>query len=374
MSKNAVMPLSDYVVSCDKVREKLGTEDLIKSGELPEKINEVYEAGQASGQMQAEREMWDNLTANNTKKSTSLMFMDTSFEYIRPPYTLRPTTISSLSQTFQNAKKLKKVEADYFDFSRKESGSSGLYYTWCGCDSLEEIEDIGIQPDVMLRYTYAWCAKLKRIAKIRVNDFTLYDNVFLGCKSLEDVEFEGPIGQNRLNFQWSKKLNASSCHSIFSSLKDFRTVICENLSVNGSYVFIAEGTLNVGETYTLTFESDEFGTEVITGTVYDDIDILPLGENRRGVMFDGLKLYDNDEYDIDNEYAIVAPVAYIYQEGNKIHFAISPTRTNKKITVIKAPTETRTITMPKAVKDNGNATPEDIAEATERGWTIAWAE
>jgi hypothetical protein len=36
-------------------------------------------------------------------------------------------------------------------------------------------------------------------------------------------------------------------------------------------------------------------------------------------------------------------------------------------------TETRTITMPTTVRDNGNATPEDIAESNARGWTIVWS-
>lgn len=41
MSKYAVMPLVDYVSACDVVREKTGTTDIIKSGELAEKINGI---------------------------------------------------------------------------------------------------------------------------------------------------------------------------------------------------------------------------------------------------------------------------------------------------------------------------------------------
>lgn len=55
MSKNAVMPLKDYVAACDTIRDKTGTTDLIKSGELADKIEDVYNAewekikGTASG-------------------------------------------------------------------------------------------------------------------------------------------------------------------------------------------------------------------------------------------------------------------------------------------------------------------------------------
>ena len=43
---NAVMPLTDYVAVCDAVREKTGYADTIKSGEMPDKINDVFKAGQ----------------------------------------------------------------------------------------------------------------------------------------------------------------------------------------------------------------------------------------------------------------------------------------------------------------------------------------
>lgn len=46
MSKHAVMPLTDYVNVCDALREKIGTTEPIKSGEIPKKVNDVYDMGQ----------------------------------------------------------------------------------------------------------------------------------------------------------------------------------------------------------------------------------------------------------------------------------------------------------------------------------------
>ncbi len=43
---NAVMPLTDYVAACDAVREKTGSAEAIKSGEMAVKINDVFKAGQ----------------------------------------------------------------------------------------------------------------------------------------------------------------------------------------------------------------------------------------------------------------------------------------------------------------------------------------
>ena len=44
----AVMPMADYKAVCDKVREKTNTTEVIKSGEMAEKVEEVYKAGQLS--------------------------------------------------------------------------------------------------------------------------------------------------------------------------------------------------------------------------------------------------------------------------------------------------------------------------------------
>ncbi len=48
MNNYAVMPKTDYINACDVIREKTETTDNIKSGELGNKINDVYNAGGAS--------------------------------------------------------------------------------------------------------------------------------------------------------------------------------------------------------------------------------------------------------------------------------------------------------------------------------------
>ena len=43
--RNAVMPKQDYSNVCEKIRELTDSTDVVKSGELPDKVAEVYEAG-----------------------------------------------------------------------------------------------------------------------------------------------------------------------------------------------------------------------------------------------------------------------------------------------------------------------------------------
>lgn len=229
MSDRVVMPLSDYDSACDSIREKTETTDLIKSGELPEKINDVYEAGQTQGNL----ELWDLLTNNNARKDISKMFAESDFEYIRPPYKITPTSEFTLVQSFNYSKKLKKIESAYFDFSNKIRGaysSAGIYYTFTSCSNLEEIEDIGLQPDFVLAATFAWCSKLKKIAMLRVDENTNYDSAFTGCESLEEVTFVGVIGQNGLDFSDCSRLSKASWMNIMAKLSPATT----GLSITGS--------------------------------------------------------------------------------------------------------------------------------------------
>lgn len=362
MSKNAVMPLDDYKNACDNIREKTETTETIKSGELPKKINEVYEAGQAQG----EREMWDMVTANNTRSDYHLAFFQWGSEYIRPPYTLKPTAYYSLKQTFSEAKSLKKIEKHCFDFSNKEkrTGSSqyALYYTFDGCTNLEEIEDIGLPSDHSLTGTFSNCERLRKIEVIRVNEETTFlYGTFYYCQSLEYVRFEGVIGQNGIDLRWSTKLTQDSCHSIFTHLKDFREKIVENYSLPTDTQGFSFATYNLvqGQKYSGHYQNDAIGGCDFSGVAqYTEV---PSVGQRLAVTFE---LVDP----MGTPYNV-----FVYNENGSLCIFDTSNVSLERYITISTITETRTITMPTAVRDNGNAIPEDIAEATERGWTIVWS-
>ena len=144
-------------------------------------------------------------------------------EYLRPKYKVVPTASTSAMNTFYNCEGLKKVEAEYFDFSKKARGAyqgSGWYHTFTTCGELEEIEDIGIMPDTDLTNTFAHCPNLKKIAMIRVDVNTVISSgIFEGCKSLESVTFDGEIGYG-MNLKWSTKLDWKSIANIVTHLSD----------------------------------------------------------------------------------------------------------------------------------------------------------
>lgn len=226
----SIYPTTTLITNTDGVIiDAIYNKEISEVDEVPERIEAVYDEGCIKG----EREMWDYILNYGTKNDLHKAFYATGFEYIHPPYKITPTYYYSLSQTFNDSEKLKKIESAYFDFSKKQRGTfsqGSLYWTFAACSELEEIEDIGLQPDYSLSSTFVWCGKLRKIAMVRVDENTLYDDPFIGCGNLEDIRFEGVIGQNGLNFSTCKKLSKASWINIIGCL----STTTSGLSITGS--------------------------------------------------------------------------------------------------------------------------------------------
>ena len=173
MSDTAVMPLNDYVSACDKIREKTGKTELIKSGELAERIDDVYRKGTEFGAEQGDSVFLDLFTNYGKRPHYGDAFRESGFEYIRPRYKIVPTAAASALRTFTSCRSLKKLEAKYFDFSQIPKGmdytSQGFYHTFSTCLALEEIEDIGIENQKYFFATFSRDNVLKKIARVGVD-------------------------------------------------------------------------------------------------------------------------------------------------------------------------------------------------------------
>ena len=371
MSKNAVMPLDDYVSACDNIREKTETTEAIKSGELPKKINDVYEAGQ-----KAEHDkMWDVFQKNGNRTDYpntigSFSGYAFTFDNFYPKYDIRPegnanqlfyawtlesgNVIGSLTQRLKDC-------GVVLDTSKATSLSNMFGYS-----CFTEIPTISFVSAISssannIRSIFANNPYLKTIEKIIVTENTYYQSWFNGDTNLKNVTFEGVIGQNGLNFSPCKNLTYDSCHSIFTHLKDFRQNIVDNYSIptdtQGSP--IAEYTLVAGQKYSGHYQNDAIGGCDFSGVAqYADV---PIKGGRLAVTFE---LVDP----MGTPYSV-----FVYNENGSLCIFDTSNVSLERYITISTITETRTITMPTTVRDNGNATPEDIAEATERGWSIVWA-
>jgi hypothetical protein len=205
---------SSSYISLTKVTGK------IVSGEMPEKIEEVYEVGKEQGSS----EYWDLFQNYGNRNYYADAFRQTGFEYIRPKYKVIPTAEGGAVRTFYDSDKLKKIEAQYFDFSQMTKGrysSNGFYNTFTTCDALEEIEDVGLQGQKYWSSTFNFCEYLKKIARIGVEEDTVFDAAFNKCTRLEDITFDGIIAQNGLSFSSSPLLTEATLRNVVGCLKDF---------------------------------------------------------------------------------------------------------------------------------------------------------
>ena len=221
-----------------------------------------------SGRQDASEEFWDSITNYGKRTNYQSAFTDWGGEHFHPTRKIVPISQYSSNQFMGWCTRLKRVERAYLDFSQKTRGTSntgGYYYTFYQCPELEVVEDIGMQADYCYNVTFGSCPKLRKVSKIRCDEDTKFSQVFDYCYALENVYFEGIIGQNGLNFRWSTKLSKGSIESIINALsgdtsgltltfseaavnKAFETAVGENngsTSLDWEYLIGSHGNWNI---------------------------------------------------------------------------------------------------------------------------------
>lgn len=191
-------------------------------------LDRVYAAGREAGRADggfgegyeaARAELWNGLQNGGTRTDYMYAFAYWASEYIRPTRKVVPTAPYGANNTFYYCRSVKKIEKDYFDFSQKEYGGNGYYYTFTTCSALETVEDIGLIPQPSYNYAFAWCIKLETIAKIGADETTTFKGTFTSCSTLKNITVEGTIGQS-VSFADSP-LTADSAISVITHLKSF---------------------------------------------------------------------------------------------------------------------------------------------------------
>lgn len=188
-------------------------EKLVKVAENREKL---YEAGK-----QAENDaFWDVIQQHGTRASYAYAFNNWEAEYIRPKYKVVPAS-GNTNQTFSHNAKLKKVEAEYFDFSQLSiptNSQNGHYYTFYNCVELEEIEDINLQ-GYWYTATFSNCYNLHTIRRLPFREDTVINaDTFNRCDALANVTIDGVIAAS-VNWQWCP-FTKKSFESVFEHLSD----------------------------------------------------------------------------------------------------------------------------------------------------------
>ena len=182
-------------------------------------------------------EFWDAFQYNGERISYNEAFYGWGVDYIRPKYKVIPKdgkvpqlsasgTIAKYSYMVYACPYLKKIEKEYFDLSQYYNELSydtqstyGNFYTFANNPSLEEIEDVGMQPYTYYG-TFRWNPKLHTIEVIRSNEKTIFDaGTFNSCFELTNIKIEGVIASN-ISFHHSSKLSRESIESIVNHLSE----------------------------------------------------------------------------------------------------------------------------------------------------------
>lgn len=193
------------------VAEKLTT--------IAENEQKVFDAGKDAGT----DAFWDVVQNGGNRNDYSYAFIRWDAEYIRPKYKVAAYNSRDGLSTFNACGNLKKVEAAYFDFSQKptdnSSNNGGYNYTFNECRRLEEVEDIGLNPQSIYHATFYACNALHTIARIGVDENTRFYRAFIGCYELQNLTVDGVIGQDGFDVGTSTKLTHDSLMSIINALE-----------------------------------------------------------------------------------------------------------------------------------------------------------
>ena len=232
--------------------------------------------------------------------------------------------------------------------------------------------------------TFAYCAYLKRIPSLTLNNLLRIQNPFQNCKSLEVLNLYGTV-EHDLNLSYSPKLTHDSLMSVINALKDFSTLDTvfkgtldiDTISVLDLY------TINEGETYFLTFKSADFDGAI--SSIFDDtpavvqpMNIEGIGEIIGAHYETSFWADDNYTYNID-----------LFRNGFDEEFTnlgffcerryIKNLKTGEiqlygfvddRMTIKKRGTATETRTLTIGATNLAKLTDAEKVQATEKGWTL----
>ena len=170
MSDYVVMPKEDYQAICDATRAKTGTTDLLKSGEVANKINEIKDSDVYTshfGALYTKNMVLSGLRGNNTGALLNSQYQEcTNLETVDIDGKIQT---NSLSNVFANCPNLKSAIIKNF--------TKYSHYWFSGCPALEIaiLGNINVPVTRMANYVFSDCIQNNLTITVYVNATTLAD-------------------------------------------------------------------------------------------------------------------------------------------------------------------------------------------------------
>ena len=181
----------------------------IKSGELADKVDKVYEAGRKDEQT----EFWEEFQMGGKRTYYYRFGTGTTKEQFWTDKTYNPI----YPLTIENGQEL---------FGQNASLT----------DTKVPIVLVGTQ----MNYAFGGAANLKTIRSLDITNVTSYTSTFYACYALENITFVGTVKVD-LSFLYSEKLTHESLMSIINALYDFSS------DTNGTAHTLKLGTKNLAK-------------------------------------------------------------------------------------------------------------------------------
>ena len=193
---------------------------------IAEKFETIADAVYEKGVLDSKKAFENALTNNWTRKVYARAFSNTNYSGYEFSQPIKPTDI--IVQMFYTCDKMTELPKP-LDFSEIYTSSSSDSYgnrraVFSYCKNLKVIPDLNMRAIGGLEEWFSYCESLETIELLRVNEDTVYalsnSYSFYRCKQLQNITFDGVIGQN-ISFKDCPLLTKESLTNIAQHLKDF---------------------------------------------------------------------------------------------------------------------------------------------------------
>lgn len=183
--------------------------------------DEVYE----KGVLDSKKAFENAITINGRRISYNRAFSNTDYSGYEFSHPIKP--LNDITQMFYACETMTELPKP-LDFSEILTTCNDAYGNRRGvfgyCRKLKVIPDLNMRAIGGLEEWFSYCESLETIELLRVNENTIYapsnSYSFYGCKQLQNITFDGVIGQD-ISFANSPLLTDASLDSIVSHLKDY---------------------------------------------------------------------------------------------------------------------------------------------------------
>ena len=190
---------------------------------LEQEVDTAFESGKKSQY----DEFWDTFQDNGNRTNYQEAFRNWKASVLKPKNRM---PVSTMYNAFAYA------DIETFNWGLIDTTNNATCYgAFSSCSKLKEIDlELNVQASTGTsgyQVTFINCSSLKKVKKIHCYKEVGFTNAFNSCKALEEVIFDGEIGQGTLNLRYSPLLNKASIQSVINCLSTDTSGLTVTLSL-----------------------------------------------------------------------------------------------------------------------------------------------